>query len=91
MKYRSRTEIVSMILKSASSGATTTKIMYKAYLSYSQMKEYLANMEKNELIRFEEGTRLYRVTEKGLKLMHLYEEISDMVTTKNENPVKLSI
>ena len=30
MKYRSRTEIVAMILNSANGGATKTKIMYKA-------------------------------------------------------------
>ena len=32
MKYRSRTEIVSMILEAANGGATKTKIMYKAFL-----------------------------------------------------------
>ena len=68
-----------MILDSVSSGATKTKIMYKAYLSYSQLKEYLSYMEKNELIRYEEGTQVYRITEKGIKLMHLYQEIGDMI------------
>ena len=42
MKYRSRTEIVSMILEAANGGATKTKIMYKAFLSYAQLKEYLS-------------------------------------------------
>jgi predicted transcriptional regulator len=35
MKYRSRTEIVAMILDAANGGATKTKIMYKAFLSYA--------------------------------------------------------
>jgi len=39
MKYRSRTEIVSRILDAANGGATKTKIMYKAFLSYAQLKE----------------------------------------------------
>ena len=68
-----------MILDSVSSGATKTKIMYKAYLSYSQLKEYLSFMEQNELIRYEVGAQLYRITEKGIKLMHLYQEIGDMI------------
>ena len=41
MKYRSRTDIVSQILEAANGGATKTKIMYEAYLSYAQPKEYL--------------------------------------------------
>jgi predicted transcriptional regulator len=40
MKYRSRTDIVAMILDAANGGATKTKIMYKAYLSYAQLEEY---------------------------------------------------
>lgn len=83
MKNRSRTEIISMILDSVSSGATKTKIMYKAYLSYAQLKEYLSFMEKNELVRYEDGTQVYRITEKGIKLMHLCEEVGDMITPTN--------
>ncbi|SMH71458.1 DUF4364 family protein [Candidatus Nitrosotalea okcheonensis] len=80
MKNRSRTEIISMILDSVSSGATKTKIMYRAYLSYAQLKDYLEFMEKNELVRHEDGTQVYRITEKGIKLMRLCEEVGDMIT-----------
>ncbi|MFL6431808.1 MAG: winged helix-turn-helix domain-containing protein, partial [Nitrososphaeraceae archaeon] len=41
MKYRSRTDIVGLILEAANGGATKTRIMYKAFLSYAQLKEYL--------------------------------------------------
>ena len=41
MTYRSRTEIVAMILDAANGGTTKTKIMYNACLSYNQLKEYL--------------------------------------------------
>jgi predicted transcriptional regulator len=85
MKYRSRTEIVSMILESVRDGATKTRIMYKAYLSYAQLKEYLAYLQENGIIRYEEGTQVYRITEKGIKLSHLYEEIDDMVTSASDN------
>jgi predicted transcriptional regulator len=40
MKYRSRTEIVGSILDATNGGATKTKIMYKAFLSFNQLKEY---------------------------------------------------
>ena len=40
MKYRSRTDIVHLILEAANGGAATkSKIMYKAFLSFGQLKE----------------------------------------------------
>jgi len=43
MKYRSRNHIISEILDAANGGnATKTKLMYKAYLSFGQIKEYLS-------------------------------------------------
>jgi predicted transcriptional regulator len=91
MKYRSRTEIVSVILDSLGPGTTKTKIMYKAYLSYAQLKEYLAYMEQNELIIYEDGTQVYKMTDKGRKLMHLYEEIGDMISTNDEKFARISV
>ena len=50
MKYRSRTEIISVILEAANGGATKTRIMYKAFLSYAQLKEYLSVLIENNVI-----------------------------------------
>ncbi len=83
MKYRSRTEIVAMILDAVRTGATKTKIMYKAYLSYTQVKEYLTFLQDNQLIAYEEGTQLYRISEKGYKFIHSYNEISELVSPTN--------
>ena len=82
MKYRSRTEIVAIILQSARDGATKTRIMYKAYLSYTQLKEYLRFLQENDLIKYEEGSQLYRVTSKGRHFLEAYDEISDLVSSK---------
>ena len=83
MKYRSRSDIVSMILESARSGATKTKIMYKAYLSYAQVMEYLEHLQQNDLLAYEEGTQLYRPTEKGLKFLNISNELNEMVIVSN--------
>ncbi len=80
-----------MILDSVSSGATKTKIMYKAYLSYAQLKEYLSYMEVNDLVKYEVGTQLYRITEKGRKLMNLCEEMGDMVPPATDRFTKVTI
>ena len=76
MKYRSRTDIVSTILDAANGGATKTKIMYKAYLSYAQLKEYLAIMTENNLLEHIPAEHLYKTTEKGLKFMKAYDQMA---------------
>ena len=65
MKYRSRSEIVAIILEAANGGTTRTRIMYKAFLSFAQLKEYLSMLLEKGLIEYEEGTRRYKTTEKG--------------------------
>ena len=42
MKNRSRTDIIVAILDTAIGGSSKTKIMYDAYVSYAQLKEYLS-------------------------------------------------
>ncbi|MBV9667077.1 MAG: hypothetical protein JO327_02995, partial [Nitrososphaeraceae archaeon] len=43
MKNRSRTEIIASILQVISKrGSTRTKIMYGAFLSYTQLNDYLS-------------------------------------------------
>ena len=86
VKYRSRTEIVAMILEAANGGATKTKIMYKAFLSYSQLKEYLSVMIKKNLLEYSDGTKTFRTTEKGLNLLKMHNEIDELlhITAKND-------
>ena len=79
MKYRSRTEIVEMILNSANGRATKTKIMYKAFLNYHQLKEYLAVLIENNLIEYLNGTQTFRTTEKGLKFLRMHSEIGELL------------
>ncbi|HZA06989.1 MAG TPA: winged helix-turn-helix domain-containing protein [Nitrososphaeraceae archaeon] len=79
MKYRSRSDITEMILEAANGGATKTRIMYKAFLSYAQLKEYLGVLIENGLIEYEEGTQLYRTTEKGIRLLRVYNQVGELV------------
>ncbi|HUG97118.1 MAG TPA: winged helix-turn-helix domain-containing protein [Nitrososphaera sp.] len=80
MKYRSRTDIVATILDAANDGSTKTRIMYKAYLSYAQLKEYLSILVGNGLLEYEEGELKYKTTEKGLRFMRTYREIGEIVS-----------
>jgi predicted transcriptional regulator len=83
---RSRTELAATILKAANGGATKTKIMYTAFLSYNQLKEYLSFLIENNLIEYLEGTKTFKTTEKGLNLLKIHNEMSEMlhITAKND-------
>ena len=85
MKYRSRTEIVSMILESANGGATKTKMMYNAFLSYNQLREYLSVLVENNLIEYLEGTKTFKTTEKGLNLLKMHNAIGELLHTRIKN------
>ena len=86
MKYRSRTEITVLILEAANGGATKTKIMYKSFLSYAQLKEYFSMLIENALIEYEDGMlNMYRTTEKGLQLLKIYNQIEEIIPHINNN------
>jgi predicted transcriptional regulator len=81
MRYRSRTEIVGNILEAANGGATKTKIMYKAFLSYAQLKEYLSVLIENNLLEYIDGTHKFKTTEKGLNYLKMHNEIGELLLT----------
>ena len=81
MKYRSRTEIVAKILEAANGGAIKTKIMYKAFLSYAQLREYLSVLIENNLLEYLEGSQTYKTTEKGLNFLRMHNEIGELLQT----------
>jgi predicted transcriptional regulator len=84
VKYRSRTEIVAMILDAANGGATKTKIMYKAFLSYAQLREYLSLLIENTLIEYIEGSQTYKTTEKGLNFLKMHNEIGELLSSTTQ-------
>jgi len=70
---------VSNILEAANGGVTKTKIMYKAYLSYNQLREYLSILIENNLIEYLDGTQTYKTTEKGLNLLKMHNEMAELL------------
>jgi predicted transcriptional regulator len=73
MKHRSRIEVTSQILEVANGGnAIKTKIMYEMLLSYNQMKENLMLLTEKGLLRYDENTRTFKTTEKGLWFLQIY-------------------
>ena len=87
MGNRSRTEIVATILEAANGGETKTKIMYFAFLSYGQLKEYLSILIESNLIEYLDGAKTFKTTEKGLNFLKMHSEIGELLqatTIKND-------
>lgn len=71
---------MSQILEIANGGnATKTKIMYKALVSYNQLNEYLMHLTEKDLLRYEEDSRTFKTTEKGLRFLDKYNQIDEMM------------
>jgi predicted transcriptional regulator len=82
MKYRSRNDIFASILQAASEekeGAKLTKIMYKSFVSYLQLSDFLAELTKHELLMYESKSKRYTVTQKGIKFLDLYLKMDQLI------------
>jgi predicted transcriptional regulator len=79
MKYRSRTDITAQILESANGSSTKTKIMYKAFLSYAQLKEYITVLVDNGLLEYNSAEQTYKTSPKGLKFLQVYGKMGEFV------------
>lgn len=80
-KYRSRTEIVCQILVTAREidGVAKTKIMYKAYLSFTQLREYLKLLMDSGLLEHIPERNTYRTTDKGIRMLETCNAMNQLV------------
>ncbi len=92
-KNRSEISIIVAMLEAVKDeskyGATQTKIMYKAFLNYEQLNQYLPILKDNDMLQYDEETRTLKITEKGLKFLQIYNKIRKM-TTEEESVNKVS-
>jgi predicted transcriptional regulator len=68
------------MLEAAMGGATKTKIMYKGYLSYNQLKEYLEVLLANGLIEYKQGEEKFYTTSKGMKFLGISTQLDLLVS-----------
>jgi predicted transcriptional regulator len=80
--------MLSTINESGVEGATKTSIMYKSFLSYAQLKEYLSFLLEKDLIdeipqqiKSSGGSEkfVYKITRKGHRLLQVSKEIENIV------------
>ena len=80
LKYRSKTDIVASILESANGNwVIQTKVIYNAFLSHRQLKEYIPFLVENSLLEYNPDNQTYKTTKKGMKLITLYNKMKEYV------------
>ena len=53
--------------------------MYGSFLSFAQINEYLTFLLANALIMRNEQTHTYMLTEKGMRFLHIYEDLTKLI------------
>jgi predicted transcriptional regulator len=82
-RYRNRIEIIYQILEVANGGVTKKiEIMYKANLSYAQLKEYVMVLTESDLLRYDLDTQIFMTTEKGLRFLDAYNQMDAVMKAK---------
>jgi predicted transcriptional regulator len=77
MKYRSKFDIIGLLLEAANGGATKTKMIYQALVTYEQINEYLGFILEKDLVEYENLSRQFRTTEKGIRILKIQNQIND--------------
>ena len=94
MKHRSKEEIAALVLEAIvnTHRPTQTMIMYKAYLTHVQLKEFLASLMEKGLIEYHKLERIYTITEKGIHFLEVYNQLNRLQTSnilKTTTPTEL--
>jgi predicted transcriptional regulator len=82
---RDRIGITTLILEVANDdGATKTMLMYKVFLSQSQLKEYVKLLTESGLLRYDFVTRTFKTTQKGLRFLNFYNKTDQLMMGDEE-------
>jgi predicted transcriptional regulator len=82
MKNRSRLDIAAKILDVAEGGALRTRIMYEAYLSLPQLREYLAILQEGGGLEYVRKEKKFYTTVKGKSFVLGYKELGHLLLPK---------
>ena len=76
-------DIAAAILETALNGEKKSRIMYIAFLSFLQLKEYLEMLMDAGLLDYAKDERIYSTTESGRRFLKMYREVDSMIPRDN--------
>lgn|SRR5579884_2733771 len=91
MRNRQKDEIMRDILYIAQGGAGITKIMFRAYLTHNQAREYIQTLIKNGLLELDLDScslKQYCTTSKGIEYLSMVERMSDLLSIETRRSAK---
>lgn len=68
-------EMIAAMLEAAAEESKPTEIMYKAYMSYEQFKDYLALVTARKLLEFNSTKKTYKITSSGKEFLGKCEKL----------------
>lgn len=74
-------DIIGQILEAVdrSSGLTKLRIMHRAYISFMQATDYLSLLTEKCLLKYDENTQTYSITEKGQLFLRKYNQMGEVI------------
>jgi hypothetical protein len=63
-------------------------MMYKGFLPYAVLAEYIPFLLENEMLTYRKYDRRYRITEKGIRFLRLYGELRQMISSKQKDRIR---
>ena len=82
MICRDKIELITSILKAANNGrnVNVAQIMYKSFLSYTKVKQYISILIDAGLMKYQVGNRrTYRITDIGMRFLHLHNQLGELL------------
>jgi predicted transcriptional regulator len=92
MGQRDKTELLASILTAASRGnVNAVQMMYKAFLSYKKVKQYVSILLDAGMITCQEGNpRSYRITDIGRRFLHLYNQLDELLIDRSSQIIAMN-
>jgi predicted transcriptional regulator len=81
-----KTDVVARILEAAQKHREIGQdiISNDAYLSRPQTSDYLSLMIRNDLLKYDNGSKTYRITKKGDAFLRTYQQMGDFINLIDE-------
>lgn len=81
MRHRSPIDVMGMILNATNErrGIRKSRLMYKTFLGYTQLKEYLPALTEKRLLRYDRDAQTFKTTRKGLRFLDTYNRLYEIM------------